>query len=143
MTNLEGMLINVNETIYYLKEHSGHTAEEIEQTLEIIAQFKELEVELRQMLQHEISKGYESEKFELIERTKLEFADPVEAEEFLYKNYKDAIYIRKMKPVKELIEGLEFVPELKETKTQHIRKIPTSEKALKKRAEYEKSNKKK
>ena len=117
-----------------------YTAEEMEHTLEVISNFEDLKENVKAMLKHEIEKGYESEKFELIEKSKIEFVDPVWAEAVLYEDLEDEIYTKKLKPVKKLMQmGLEFIPETKETITTFIRKIPTSERALAKREEYERN----
>ena len=56
---------------------------ELEQTLILINSLEEAKEKAKEMLTLAIAEGYESDKFEIVQRKKVEFVDPIEAEEVL------------------------------------------------------------
>ena len=113
---------------------------EVERILVTINSLEEAKEKAKEMLTLAIVEGYESDKFEIVQRKKVEFVDPIEAEEVLFEKFGERIYTKKMKSMGKLTEmieeaGVEVSQNLGDP---FIKRIPTSEKALAKRKEIEK-----
>ena len=121
--------------LYY--SHKSLQPEVVEELLENINELESHKDDLKAMLQHEIIKGYESDKFEVVERVKTEWENPVEAEDHCYLHLKEDAFTKKLKSPTQIAEMLRVYPKTKETVTTFLRKIPISEKALEKRKQYD------
>lgn len=113
---------------------------EVERILTAINNLEEAKEKAKEMLTLAIAEGYESDKFEIVQRKKVEFVDPVEAEEALFEQFGEKIYTKKIKTLSKLKNMIEEAGvEVRESLSDpFIKRIPTSEKALAKRKEIEK-----
>ena len=112
-------------------------SEELEHHLAKLYELDELKEEIREELTLRLNDGYESDKFEIVQRKKVEFVDPIEAEEVLFEKYGETIYTKKIKTMSKIKDMVkESGVAVRETLSDpFIKRIPTSEKALKHRKE--------
>ena len=115
-------------------------SEELEHHLVKLYELDELKEGIREELTLRLNDGYESDKFEIVQRKKVEFVDPIEAEEVLFDKFGEKIYTKKIKTMSKIKDMVkESGVAVRETLSDpFIKRIPTSEKALAKRKEIEK-----